>query len=54
LNPELYDERVTINAPPMPDSSSDARHNIILGIIVVLGIYLGHAIASALFHIPGI
>jgi hypothetical protein len=38
----------------MPDSSSDTRHNIILGIIVVLGILLGHAITAALFHIPGI
>ena len=39
--------RVTINAPPMPETSSDARHNIILGIIVVLGMARGHAIASA-------
>jgi len=38
----------------MPDSSSEARHSIILGIIVVLGILLGHAITAALFHIPGI
>jgi hypothetical protein len=38
----------------MPDTSSDARHNIILGIIVVLGITIGQLLASALFHIPGI
>ena len=33
---------------------SDARHDIIEGIIIVLGILAGHALASANFHIPGI
>jgi hypothetical protein len=32
----------------MPESS-DARHNIILGIIIVLGILLGRVIVSKLF-----
>ena len=47
-----YHERVTINAPPMPDKS-EVIHKIILGAIIVLGVALGHAIA-AFFHIPGI
>jgi hypothetical protein len=33
---------------------SDARHNIILGTIIVLGILLGHHLASAIFHFSGL
>ena len=52
MNPELYYERVTINAPPMPDKS-EVVNRLILGAIIMLGMTIGHAIASAL-HIPGI
>jgi hypothetical protein len=48
-----YHERVTINTPPMPDEN-EVIHKLILSAIVILGTLLGHAIASALFHIPGI
>jgi hypothetical protein len=37
----------------MPDEN-EVIHKLILSAIVILGTLLGHAIASALFHIPGI
>ena len=48
----MYHARVTINAPHMPDKS-EVVNNLIHAAIVILGILLGHAVATALFHIPG-
>ena len=36
----------------MPDKS-EVVNNLILSAIILLGITLGHAIASTLFHLPG-
>jgi hypothetical protein len=47
-----YHERVTINAPHMPDKN-ELINKIILSAIIMLGMALGHAIASAL-HLPGL
>ena len=52
MNYREYDERVTINAPPIPDEN-EVIDKIILSAIIVLGMTIGHAIATA-FHIPGI
>jgi hypothetical protein len=53
LNCLEYDERVTINAPPMPDEN-EIIHKIILSAIILLGTLLGHAIATTVFHFPGL
>jgi hypothetical protein len=38
----------------MFDNNTDRNHRMILGAITMLGILLGHALASALFHFPGL
>ena len=38
---------------PMPDKS-EVINKLMQAAIVILGMTLGHAIVSALFHIPGI
>jgi len=37
----------------MPDKS-EVTNNLILSAIIMLGLTIGHAIATALFHTPGI
>ena len=48
----MYDEHVTNNAPHMPDKN-EVVNKIILSAIIVLGMTIGHAIAAAVFHLPG-
>jgi hypothetical protein len=44
----VYHERVTTNAPHMPDEN-EIIHKIILSAIIMLGMTIGHQIASHIF-----
>ena len=49
----MYNARVTINAPPMPDKS-EVINKLMQAAVVILGVLIGQLLASALFHFPGI
>ncbi len=53
MNRGEYHERVTINAPHMPEQS-EVINKLILNAIIMLGMTIGQLLATALFHFPGI